>query len=66
MFKSQKPPVLWDNMLILGDSAWSDPQSPTAGREVGKFLNMRGYSAIRRADEGQRIVDSHPYLWDLA
>ncbi len=29
-----------------------------SGREVGKFLNMRGYSAIRRAEAGEIIIDT--------
>ena len=37
-----------------------------SGREVGKFMNIRGYSAIRRAEVGQIIVDKAPRLWDLA
>jgi hypothetical protein len=37
-----------------------------SGREVGKFLNIRGYSAIRRAEEGQKIIDKYPHMWDLA
>ena len=36
------------------------------GREVGRFLNIRGYSAIRRAEEGRKIVDKYPHLWGLA
>ncbi len=36
------------------------------GREVGTFLNIRGYSAIRRAEEGEKIIGKYPHLWDLA
>jgi chromosomal replication initiation ATPase DnaA len=37
-----------------------------SGREVGQFLNMRSYSAIRRAEEGDKILDKREFLWDLA
>jgi putative transposase len=37
-----------------------------SGREVGRFLNMRSYSAIRRAQEGERILDKMGFLWDLS
>ena len=37
-----------------------------SGREVGKFLNIRSYSAIRRAEVGQIMVDKDPQLWDFA
>lgn len=36
------------------------------GREVGKYLNIRGYSAIRRAAEGEKIIDMYPRFWDTA
>jgi hypothetical protein len=35
-----------------------------SGREVGQFLNMRSYSAIRRAQEGKKVVDKREFLWD--
>ena len=28
-----------------------------SGREIGRFLNMRSYSAIRRAREGKKVID---------
>ena len=37
-----------------------------SGREVGGFLNMRSYSAIRRAEAGRIMVDEDPQLWNLA
>jgi len=37
-----------------------------SGREVGNFLNMRSYSAIRRAQEGKKIVDNREDIWDLS
>jgi len=37
-----------------------------SGREVGRFLNMRSYSAIRRAQEGRKVIDKKEFLWDLA
>jgi hypothetical protein len=37
-----------------------------SGREIGRFLNMRSYSAIRRAQEGKKIIDKNEFLWDLA
>jgi REP element-mobilizing transposase RayT len=36
-----------------------------SGREVGRFLNMRSYSAIRRSEEGEKILDKREFLWDL-
>lgn len=36
-----------------------------SGREIGQFLNMRSYSAIRRAEEGEKILDKREFLWDL-
>jgi hypothetical protein len=27
---------------------------------------MRSYSAIRRAQEGKKIIDKNEFLWDLA
>ena len=36
-----------------------------SGREVGGFLNMRSYSAIRRAQEGQEMVDNRRDMWDI-
>ena len=35
-------------------------------REIGEFLNMRSYSAIRRAQEGKKVIDKSEFLWDLA
>ncbi len=32
------------------------------GREVGRYLNIRGYSAIRRAAHGEEIVDKHSQI----
>jgi len=32
------------------------------GREVGRYLNIRGYSAIRRAAHGKEIVDKHSQI----
>ena len=37
-----------------------------SGREIGRFLNMRSYSAIRRAQEGKKVIDKSEFLWDLA
>ena len=37
-----------------------------SGREVGRFLNMRSYSAIRRSHEGRKVIDKKEFLWDLA
>ena len=37
-----------------------------SGREIGRFLNMRSYSAIRRAQEGKKVIDNSDFLWDLA
>jgi len=37
-----------------------------SGREVGNFLNMRSYSAIRRAQEGKKVVDNREDVWDLS
>lgn len=37
-----------------------------SGREVGRFLNIRGYSAIRRAEMGRIIVNKRPELCELA
>jgi len=37
-----------------------------SGREVGRFLNMRSYSAIRRAQEGRKVIDKKEFLLDLA
>ena len=36
-----------------------------SGREVGRFLNIRSYSAIRRAQEGRKVIDKKEFLWDL-
>ncbi len=36
-----------------------------SGRELGKFLNMRSYSAIRRAQEGKKVIDKNQILWNL-
>ena len=36
-----------------------------SGREVGKFLNIRSYSAIRRAEVGQIMADKDPQLWEF-
>ena len=33
-----------------------------SGREVGSFLNMRSYSAIRRAQEGKKVIDNRDFL----
>ena len=35
-----------------------------SGREVGTFLNMRSYSAIRRAQEGKIVIDKRQLMWD--
>ena len=35
-----------------------------SGREVGAFLNIRGYSALRRAKEGKIVVDKRQLMWD--
>ena len=97
--KSRKRPILGANILILGDSSWSDPQtnfgvkeedlrSATkkrsvaqarsafgylsikemgySGREVGKFLNIQSYSAVRCAEMGKVLFDKDPALCDLA
>jgi len=37
-----------------------------SGREVGTFLNMRSYSAIRRAQEGKRVIDNREFIWHLS
>ena len=37
-----------------------------SGREVGSFLNMRSYSAIRRAQEGQEVVDNRGDMWEMS
>ena len=37
-----------------------------SGREIGRFLNMRSYSAIRRAQEGKKVIDKSEFLRDLA
>ena len=37
-----------------------------SGREIGRFLNMRSYSAIRRAQEGKKVIDKSQFLWNLA
>ena len=37
-----------------------------SGREVGSFLNMRSYSAIRRAQEGKKVIDNRGDIWDLS
>ena len=37
-----------------------------SGREIGRFLNMRSYSAIRRAQEGKKVIDKSEFFWDLA
>ena len=34
-----------------------------SGREVGSFLNMRSYSAIRRAQEGKKVIDKREFQW---
>ena len=36
-----------------------------SGREIGRFLNMRSYSAIRRAQEGKKVIDKSQFIWDL-
>jgi len=36
-----------------------------SGREVGSFLNMRSYSAIRRAQAGKKVIDKREFVWDL-
>jgi len=36
-----------------------------SGREVGSFLNMRSYSAIRRAQEGQKVVDNRGDMCEI-
>jgi len=35
-----------------------------SGREVGSFLNMRSYSAIRRAQEGKKVIDKREFQWN--
>ena len=37
-----------------------------SGREVGTFLNMRTYNAIRRAQEGKTVIDNREFMWDLS
>ena len=37
-----------------------------SGREVGTFLNMRSYSAIRRAQEGKKVIDNRGFMWDIS
>ena len=37
-----------------------------SGREVGSFLNMRSYSAIRRSQEGKKVVDNREDIWNLS
>ncbi len=37
-----------------------------SGREIGRFLNMRSYSAIRRAQEGKKVIDKSGLAWDTA
>ena len=37
-----------------------------SGREVGSFLNIRSYSAIRRAQEGQKVVDNRADMWKIS
>ena len=37
-----------------------------SGREIGSFLNMRSYSAIRRAQEGKKVVDNREDIWGLS
>ena len=33
-----------------------------SGREIGRFLNMRSYSAIRRAQEGKKVIDKSEFF----
>ena len=37
-----------------------------SGREIGSFLNMRSYSAIRRVQEGKKVVDNREDIWGLS
>jgi len=37
-----------------------------SGREVGSFLNMRSYSAIRRAQEGKKLIDNRGDIWEIS
>ena len=37
-----------------------------SGREVGTFLNMRSYSAIRRAQAAIKVIDKRGDMWDLS
>ena len=37
-----------------------------SGREVGSFLNMRSYSAIRRAQEGKKVIDNRGDMWEIS
>jgi len=37
-----------------------------SGREVGNFLIMRSYSAIRRAQEGKKLADNQQDIWDVS
>jgi chromosomal replication initiation ATPase DnaA len=36
-----------------------------SGREVGDYLNMRSYSAIRSAERGGTVVDNKALAWDI-
>ena len=36
------------------------------GREIGRFLNMRSYGAIRRAQEGKKVINKSEFLRDLS
>jgi len=37
-----------------------------SGREVGSFLNMRSYSAIRRAQEGKKLIDNRGDMSEIS
>jgi len=37
-----------------------------SGREVGTFLNIRSYSAIRRAQEGRKVIDKRGDIGELS
>jgi len=36
-----------------------------SGREVGRFLLMRSYSAIRMSEEGEKILGKREFLWEF-
>jgi hypothetical protein len=36
-----------------------------SGTSVGKFLNVRRYSALRCAERGKNILDKDKRLWNL-